>query len=151
MNDIVAKLVLTELALYVLQWDTTHWISGREAPVYESVLWSTVVLSDPWSEERLSGEPRQELQASQTHHCSTQLSGEEHWSVTHIHVWAPPGLWACITKQEQKQELLVWTVVLVSAAREEKKLDEKELLPQVKAVIANRQGVSVVNHHLCVC
>lgn len=95
------NIVVISQSLYVLQWDTTCWISGREAPVYESVLWSAVVLPYPWSEERLSGEPRQKLQAPQTYNCSTQLSGEELWSKSHICVWAHPGPGACITKQVQ--------------------------------------------------
>lgn len=34
-------------------------------------------MPDPWSEERLGGEPRQELTTPQTHHRSAQLPGEQ--------------------------------------------------------------------------
>lgn len=64
-------------SFYISQWDTTSGVPGRKTPVYESVLWGAVILPDPWPEERLGGEPHQELQAAQTCHRSAQLSGEE--------------------------------------------------------------------------
>lgn len=69
---------VSALCLNVLQWHTTTWVYERETLVYEAVPASVFILSYPWCEDRLIIVPRQELQSPQTHHCSTQRSGEQH-------------------------------------------------------------------------